>query len=76
MRIGKLDALKAWQLTVALLGLGVVTALTVWLFVWVLWTIRPFLAAAAAVSSVGWVLVNLHRHRRSRDWSDQEWIGS
>ena len=76
MRIGKLDALKAWQLTLALLGLGVVTALSVWLFVWVLWTIRPFLAAAAAVSAVGWVLLQLHRHRKNRDWSGQEWIGS
>jgi hypothetical protein len=48
----------------------------VWAFVWVLWTIRPFLAAAAAVSAVGWVLYLLHRHRRGRDWSGQEWIGS
>ncbi len=76
MRIRKLDALKAWQLMAVLLGLGVVTALSVWLLVWVIWTVRPFLAAAAAVSAVGWVLVNLHRHRRGRDWSDQEWIGS
>jgi len=76
MRIEKLDALKAWQLVLALLGLGVVTALSVWAFVWVIWTIRPFLAAAAAVSAVGWVLYALHRHRRGRDWSGQEWIGS
>jgi hypothetical protein len=72
----KLDALKGWQLMLALLGLGVVTALSVWAFVWVLWTIRPFLALAAAVSAVGWVLYHLHRHRRDRDWSGQEWIGS
>jgi len=76
MGITRLDALKAWQLTLALLGLGVVTALSVWLLVWVIWTIRPFLAAAAAVSAVSWVLVRLHRHRRGRDWSDQEWVGS
>lgn len=76
MKIQKLDALKAWQLMLALLGLGVVTALTVWAAIWVIWTIRPFLAAAAAVSAVCWTLVLLHRHRRSRDWSGQEWIGS
>jgi membrane protein YdbS with pleckstrin-like domain len=76
MKIEKLDALKAWQLMLAVLGLGVVTALIVWAFVWVLWTIRPFLAAAAAVSAVVWVLVALHRHRRDREWSGQEWIGS
>ena len=76
MKIQKLDTLKAWQLMLALLGLGVVTALVVWGLVWVIWLIRPFLAAAAAISAVGWVLVLLHRHRRGRDWSGQEWIGS
>ena len=76
MRIQKLDTLKAWQLMLALLGLGVVTALVVWGLVWVMWTIRPLLAAAAAIGTVAWVLVALHRHRRSRDWSNQEWIGS
>ncbi len=76
MKIQKLDALKAWQLTLALLGLGVVTALSVWAFVWVLWTIRPFLAAAVALSVVSWVLYTLHRHRRTRAWNGQEWIGS
>ena len=76
MRIAKLDALNAWQLTVAMLGLGVVTALSVWAFVWVLWAIRPFLAAAAAVTVVGRALFAVHRHRRGRDWSGQEWIGS
>ncbi len=76
MKIQKLDALKAWQLMLALLGLGVVTALCVWGLVWVIWTIRPFLAAAAAVAVVGWVLFALHRRRRSPEWTSQEWIGS
>jgi fatty acid desaturase len=76
MRIEKLDALKAWQILLALLGLGVVTALTVWGIVWVMWTIRPLLAAAAAVTTVGWTLRALHRHRRNRDWTGSEWIGS
>ena len=76
MRIEKLDALKAWQLMLALLGLGVVTALAVWGVVWLMWTIRPILAAAGAVAAVGWTLLALHRHRRGRDWSGSEWIGS
>ena len=76
MKIQKLDTLKAWQLMLALLGLGVVTALVVWGLIWVIWTIRPFAAAAVAVCVVGWVLAALHRFRRGRDWSGQEWIGS
>ena len=76
MKIQKLDALKAWQLMLVLLGLGVVTALSVWAFVWVLWTIRPFLAAAVALAAVSWVLYTLHRFRRSSRWNGQEWIGS
>jgi fatty acid desaturase len=76
MKIEKLDALKAWQLLLALLGLGVVTALTVWGIVWVMWTIRPALAAAGAVVAVAWTLRALHRHRRNRDWAGSEWIGS
>ena len=43
MKIERLEALKAWQLALALLGLGVGTALSVWALVWVIWTIRPFL---------------------------------
>jgi fatty acid desaturase len=76
MRIGKLDALKTWQLTLAMVGLGVVIALAVWGSVWVLWTVRPLLAAGAALAAVGRTLYALHRHRRSRDWSGSEWIGS
>jgi fatty acid desaturase len=76
MRIEKLDALKAWQLVLALVGLGVVTALVVWGLVWVIWMIRPLLAAAAAFATVAWTLYALRRHRRSREWSDHEWIGS
>lgn len=76
MRIQKLDTLKAWQLMLALLGLGVVTGLVAWGLIWVVWTIRPLLAVACAVAAVAWVLVALHRHRRRREWSNQEWIGS
>ena len=76
MRIAKLNALKAWQLMLALASLGFVTALVVWALVWVMWTIRPLLAAAVALTVVGSVLYSLHRHRRSRRWSDEEWLGS
>jgi hypothetical protein len=76
MRIAKLDALKPWQLMLALVGLGVATALVVWCLIWVVWTIRPLLAAAAALAAVGWVLYALHRHRRSREWAGEEWLGS
>jgi hypothetical protein len=76
MRIAKLNALKAWQLILALVGLGVVTALVVWALVWVMWAIRPLLAAAVALTVVGWVLYSLHRYRRGREWSDEEWLGS
>lgn len=76
MRIQKLDTLKAWQLMLVLLGLGVVTALIVWGLVWVVWTIRPLLALAAGLCAVSWVLHALHRHRRSRDSARKEWIGS
>jgi hypothetical protein len=76
MGIKKLDALKGWQLSLAMLGLGVVIALAVWGSVWILWTIRPLLAAGAALAVVARTLHALHRHRRSRDWSGSEWIGS
>jgi len=64
----KLDALKAWQLLLALLAMGVAAALTAWGLVWVAWTIRPLLAAAAAIGSVAWTLFALHRHRQDSDW--------
>ena len=74
--IEKLDALKAWQLLVALLAIGVAAALAVWGLVWVLWMIRPILAAAGAFGAVAWLLYALHRRRRSAEWRGQEWLGS
>jgi hypothetical protein len=76
MGIKKLDALNSWQLTLAMLALGVVVALAAWGSVWILWTIRPLLAAGAALAVVGRTLYALHRHRRGRDWTGSEWIGS
>jgi hypothetical protein len=32
--------------------------------------------AVAAIAAVGWVLYSIHRHRRTRNWSGEEWIGS
>jgi len=76
MKIAKLDALRAWQLMLALVGLGVGTALAVWGFVWVIWTIRPLVAGAAAILAVAWTLYAIHRHRRSEEWHGEEWLGS
>jgi uncharacterized membrane protein len=76
MTIEKLEALKAWQLMLALLALGVGVALVVWGLVWVLWMIRPLLAAAGGLGAVGWTLYVLRRHRRREEWSGQEWLGS
>lgn len=73
MSIAKLDALRAWQLLLVLLALGLSAALGTWGLVWVLWTIRPLLAAAGAVGAVAAVLLALHRHRRR---THEEWIGS
>jgi hypothetical protein len=47
-----------------------------WCLVWVVWAIRPLLAAAAAIASVGWALLALRRHRSRNDWHEEEWIGS
>jgi hypothetical protein len=74
--MAKLAALNAWQLMVTLLALATAAALAVWALVWVMWTIRPVLAAAAALLAVGWTLVGLRRHRARADWHGEEWIGS
>ena len=76
MAMQRLSALKPWQLLVALVALGTVVAFGVWLLVWVLWIIRPILAAVAAMGAVGWTLYALQRRRRSEEWSGQEWLGS
>src|SRR5262249_19737989 len=76
MRLAKLAALKPWQLMLALIFLGVATALAVYVLVWVVWPTRPLLAAAAGMGVVTWILYPLHRHRRSRELAGEEWIGS
>jgi hypothetical protein len=76
MSIAKLDALKAWQLMLGLVALGVATALVAYGLVWVIWTIRPLLAAAVGIGAVTWILYSLHRYRRRRELAGQEWIGS
>jgi Flp pilus assembly protein TadB len=72
----KLAALNVWQLLVALLALAAGVGLAVWGVVWVVWTIRPLLACAAALTAVGWVLYALRRHRARADWQADGWIGS
>jgi hypothetical protein len=74
--MSKLAALKAWQLVCVLLALATATGFTVWAVVWVAWTIRPLLAAAAAMTAVGWALISIRRYRASSDWRAEEWIGS
>jgi hypothetical protein len=74
--MAKLAALNHWQRMIVLLALGTATALAVWCLVWVAWTVRPLLAAAAAFAVVGWLIVALRRHRSRTDWHEEEWIGS
>jgi hypothetical protein len=76
MRLAKLAALKPWQLMLALVALGVATALAVYVLVWVVWTIRPLLAAACGLGVVTWLLYAIHRYRRGRELAGDEWIGS
>ena len=72
----RLTRLNGWQLLAALLGIGLATALAVWGGVWVLWTIRPILAALSAVGAVAWITFALRRHRSRTDWRGEEWLGS
>jgi hypothetical protein len=76
MAIRRLSTLEAWQLLLVLVALGLAVACAVWLLVWVLWIIRPILAAAVAIGAVAWTLYALQRRRRTEEWSGQEWLGS
>jgi hypothetical protein len=73
---GKLHSLNGWQLLVFLIALGTAVALSVWALVWVMWTIRPLLAVAAAFTAVAWTLRALRNHRSRADWQANDWIGS
>jgi hypothetical protein len=72
----RLNRLNAWQLLAVLLGLGLGAGLTVWALIWVLWTIRPILAAVAAFGTVGWLVYALRHYRRGEEWRGEEWLGS
>jgi hypothetical protein len=74
--MAKLAVLNAWKLVLVLLALAAVAALSVWVLIWVVWTIRPLLTAAAALGAVVGVFVALRRHRARSGWHDEEWIGS
>ena len=54
--MSKLAALNAWELMVVLLAVATAAALAVWGLVWVMWTVRPLLAAAASLAAVCGVL--------------------
>jgi hypothetical protein len=59
-----------------LLGLATAAAVAIWGLVWVMWTIRPMLAAAGALAAA-FVTLNAVRRQRSNDeWQSEEWLGS
>jgi len=72
----RLNRLNRWQLSSALLGIGLGTGVAVWAIVWVAWTIRPILAAACALIAVGWTTYGLRRHRDLDRRRSEEWLGS
>jgi len=74
--MAKLAALKVWQLLCALLALATAVAFGVWAVIWFAWTIRPLLAAAAALTAVAWTLYAIRRYRARVGWQAEEWIGS
>ncbi len=74
--MAKLAALNAWQLLVVLLAVATAAALAVWGLVWVMWTIRPLLAAAASLAAAGGTVYAVRRHRTGADWRREEWLGS
>jgi hypothetical protein len=74
--MAKLASLNAWQLLIVLIALAAAVGLGVWALVWVVWTIRPLLTAAAVLGAVTGVLLALRRHRLREGWHEKEWIGS
>ena len=74
--MARLAGLNAWRLTLVALALAIAGGLAVWGLVWVMWTIRPLLAATASLAAAGWVLYAVRRHRLGVEWHDNEWLGS
>jgi hypothetical protein len=74
--MAKLAALNAWQVMLVVVALATVAGLAAWGLIWVVWTIRPLLTAAAALAVAAGVLYARRRHRLSEAWHDKEWIGS
>ena len=74
--MAKLVALNCWQLMLVALAVASAAALGVWGLVWVVWMIRPLLAAAASLAAVTGMLYARRRHRLNADWHAKEWIGS
>jgi fatty acid desaturase len=74
--MARLSSLNGWQLLAFLLALATAVGFAVWAIVWVMWTIRPLLVAAAALAAVALTLRALRHHRANNDWQAEEWIGS
>ena len=73
--MAKLAALNAWQFLCFLLALATAVGLSVWALIWFAWTIRPLLAAAAALIAVVWTLYAVRRYRTRVGWQAEEWLG-
>jgi hypothetical protein len=75
--MAKLASLNGWELLLVLLALATATAFGVWGVVWVMWTVRPLLTGAAALTAVALTLRALRRHRTTEEWkSANDWLGS
>ena len=74
--MGKLAELNAWRLMVVVVALAAAAGLGVWVLVWVMWTIRPLLAAAASLGAAGWVLYAVRHHRLRAHWRAEQWLDS
>jgi hypothetical protein len=61
---------------VVLLAVATAAGLAVWGLVWVMWTIRPLLAAFASLGAVYGTLYAVRKHRLSVDSPAEEWLGS
>lgn len=74
--MAKLASLNGWELLIVLLALATATAFSAWAIVWFMWTVRPLLTGAVALTAVAWTLRALRHHRATKEESQNEWIGS
>jgi hypothetical protein len=69
----KLATLRAWQLALVLAVLGLVSYFVVWLAIWFLSAVQPFVSIGAALVAVGWGWLVVQRARR---WQHADWRAS